>query len=122
MYGFIDASKAFDRLKHSLLFQKLIDRKVSGYIIRIMIIGMLVKLCMYYVAWISCREWCTTSWHSVSIPMQCIMMIIMCIALSACHTGCCVCNTIMNNFMYADDLVIFSSPSSVVLRALIAVC
>ena len=36
--GFLDASKAFDRLKHSLLFQKLIDRKVPGYIIRIMII------------------------------------------------------------------------------------
>ena len=29
--GFLDASKAFDRLKHSLLFQKLIDRKVAGY-------------------------------------------------------------------------------------------
>ena len=43
--GFLDASKAFDRLKHSLLFQKLIDRKVPGYIIRIMknYIGMLVK-------------------------------------------------------------------------------
>ena len=31
------------------------------------------------------------------------------IALSACHTGCCVNNTIMNHFMYADDLVIFFS-------------
>ena len=35
--GFLDASKAFDRLRHSLLFQKLIDRKVPGYITRIMI-------------------------------------------------------------------------------------
>ena len=26
------------------------------------------------------------------------------IALSACHTGCYVSNTIMNHFMYADDL------------------
>ena len=42
------------------------------------------------------------------------------IALSACRTGCCVSNTIMNHFMYADDLVIFS-PSSVGLRALIYV-
>ena len=31
--GFLDASKAFDRLKHSLLFEKLIDRNVPGYII-----------------------------------------------------------------------------------------
>ena len=43
------------------------------------------------------------------------------IALSACCTGCCVSNTIINHFMYADDLVIFS-PSSVGLRALISVC
>ena len=43
------------------------------------------------------------------------------IALSACCTGCCVGNSIMNRFMYADDLVIFS-PSSVGLRALISVC
>ena len=43
------------------------------------------------------------------------------IALSACCTSCCVSNTIMNHFMYADDLVIFS-PSSVGLRALISVC
>ena len=35
--SFLDASKAFDRLKHCLLFQKLIDRKVPGYITRIMI-------------------------------------------------------------------------------------
>ena len=32
--GFLDASKAFDRLKHALLFEKLIDRNVPG--IRIM--------------------------------------------------------------------------------------
>ena len=45
------------------------------------------------------------------------------IALSACCscTGCCVSNTIINHFMYADDLVIFS-PSSVGLQALISVC
>ena len=35
--GFLDALKAFDRLKHSILFQKLIDRKVPGYITRILI-------------------------------------------------------------------------------------
>ena len=35
--GFLDASKAFDRLQHSLLFQKSIDRKVPGYIIRVMV-------------------------------------------------------------------------------------
>ena len=54
--GFLDALKAFDRLKHSLLFQKLIDRKVPGYITRIMTyIDMLVKQCMYVG-----QEYCRT--------------------------------------------------------------
>ena len=35
--GFLDASKAFDRIRHSTLFTKLIDRQVPGYIVRIMI-------------------------------------------------------------------------------------
>ena len=37
LMAFLDASKAFDRLKHTLLSQKLIDRKVPGYIIQIMV-------------------------------------------------------------------------------------
>ena len=45
----------------------------------------------------------------------------MSIALSACRTGCCVGNSLINHLMYADDLVIFS-PSSIGLRALITLC
>ena len=33
----IYASKSFDRVKHSILFQKLIDRGVPGYIVRLLI-------------------------------------------------------------------------------------
>ena len=42
-------------------------------------------------------------------------------ALSACRTGCCVGNSLINHLMHADDLVIFS-PSSIGLRALLSVC
>ena len=35
--GFLDASKAFDRIRHSTLFKKLFDRQVPSYIVRIMI-------------------------------------------------------------------------------------
>ena len=33
---FLDASKAFDRVSHTVLFKKLIDRGVPGYIVRIL--------------------------------------------------------------------------------------
>ena len=48
--GFLDASKAFDRLKHTTLFRKLIDRRVPNYIVRIIMycIGpTLIKQCVY---------------------------------------------------------------------------
>ena len=34
---FLDASKAFDRVKYSILFQKLIDKGMLGYIVRLLI-------------------------------------------------------------------------------------
>ena len=49
--GFLDASKAFDRLKHSLLFEKLIDRNVPGYIIRIMMYWYASQTMYVHVRW-----------------------------------------------------------------------
>ena len=57
--GFLDASKAFDRLKHSLLFQKLIAGKYRVILFGSWYIGMLVKQCMYVG-----QEYCRTDFMS----------------------------------------------------------
>ena len=123
--GFLDASKAFDRLKHTTLFRKLIDRRVPNYIVRIMM--------YWYANQTMCVRWSGIVSHGFHVTngvrqggilspfLFNVYLDDLSIALSACRTGCSVGNSLINHLMYADDLVIFS-PSSIGLRALITVC
>ena len=123
--GFIDASKAFDRVNHHKLFLKLRERGVPDTIIRIL---------AYWYA----NQSMHVKWASkVSAPFGVgngvrqggllspalfnVYMNDLSVLLNGCHTGCMVGNTQSNHLMYADDLVIMS-PSSAGFQELLNVC
>lgn len=122
---FIDASKAFDRVNHRKLFDKLKRRGVPQYIVRIL---------SYWYAHQSMQ----VKWgSSISAPfgvsngvrqggiLSPILFNLyvddLSIQLRACNTGCILGKTLINHLMYADDLVVFS-PSSAGLQDLLNVC
>ena len=122
---FLDASKSFDRVKHSILFQKLIDRGVSGYIVRLLIywysnqtmcIRWSGKLLEHFYVGNGVRQGGILSPHLFNIYMDDLT-----IALNKCNTRCVICSTTINHLMYADDLVILS-PSVSRLSELMQVC
>ena len=123
--GFLDASKAFDRLKHTTLFRKLIDRRVPNFIVRIMMYWYANQtMCVRWSGIVSQGFRVTNGVRQGGILSPYLFNVYfydLSIALSVCRTGCSVGNSLINHLMYADDLVIFS-PSSIGLRALITVC
>ena len=122
---FIDASKAFDRVNHDVLFNTLVDRGVPGYIIRI--------LAYWYKNQTMCVRWgglCSGKFYVsngvrqggiLSPYLFSLYMDDMSVNLQKCKTGCMVGDMMLNHLMYADDLVIFS-PSASGLRDLLSIC
>ena len=122
---FIDSSKAFDRINHSKLFQKLTQRGVPKYIVRI--------LAFWYANQLVQIKWGS----SVSVGFKVsngvrqggilspylynVFMDDLSNRLNKCKTGCIVGDTVTNHFMYADDLVAFS-PCSAGLQEILSVC
>ena len=122
---FLDASKAFDRVKHSVLFNKLTRRGVPGYI---------VKLLSYWYAKQTMRvRWgdCISSPFRVSNGVRQggilspylfnVYMDDLSSLLNCCNTGCVSGDTIINHMMYADDLVLIS-PSATGMKELLCAC
>ena len=122
---FLDASKAFDRVKHFILFQKLVDRGMPGYIVRLLIhwysnqticIRWSGKLSEHFGVINGFRQGGILSPHVFNIYMDDLT-----IALNKCNTGCVMRSTTINHLIYADDLVILF-PSVSRLSELMQVC
>lgn len=125
LIGFLDASKAFDRVNHFKLFNKLSQRGAPGTIVRLL------------VYWYSNQrmqvQWgnATSASFGVSNGVRQggllspalfnLYMDELSVQLNMRKTGCVVGKMLINHFMYADDLAILS-PSSAGFQQLLNVC
>ena len=122
---FLDASKAFDRVNHCLLFRKLIDRGIPHYIVRF--------LDFWYSNQTMCVKWSghLSDTFTVSNGVRQggilspflfnVYVDELSKLLNSCYTGCIVGEKTINHVMYADDLVVFS-PCESGLTDLLRIC
>ena len=122
---FLDASKAFDRVNHQLLFQKLECRGVPGYILRILV--------FWYENQAMSVRWgnlLSESFHVsngvrqggiLSAYLFNVYIDDLSSRLNNLSVGCVLGDFLINHLMYADDLVLISPPTRGLFK-LIAEC
>jgi hypothetical protein len=122
---FLDASKAFDRINHTILFRKLINRGVPPYIVRILSYWYCSQT--MYIRWGNSisekftvsngvRQGGILSPHLFNVYVDNLS-----VDLCAHQVGCTIGHKVVNHLMYADDLVLFAS-SATGLQILINEC
>ena len=122
---FMDASKAFDRVNHWLLFKKLIDRGMPLIFVRILMEWYTTqKACVRWGSAVSDSFVVTNGVRQGGILSPLLFNVYMdglSSSLSNTPTGCAIGGVMVNHIMYADDLVIIS-PSVKGLQRLLDVC
>ena len=122
---FLDTSKAFDRVNHSILFVKFSNRGIPKYDIRVLSYWyenqqMCVRWGGTYSTFFSVTNWVRQG--SILSPYVFNVYVDdLSVALHACRVKCCVGNVIINHLTYADDLVILA-PSVAGLFRLLSIC
>ena len=121
----LDATKAFDKVQYSKLFNLLIERKICPLIIRLL-------LAIYSVS-SAIVKWNNSKSNSfevnngvkqgavISAPLFAIYVNPLLIRLQNCKQGCFMGNICANAFAYADDVIILA-PTCTALNNLIAIC
>ena len=109
---FMDASKAFDRVNHWLLFKKLIDRGMPLIFVRILMEWYTTqKACVRWGSAVSDSFFVTNGVRQGGILSPLLFNVYMdglSSSLSNTPTGCSIGGVMVNHIMYADDLVIIS--------------
>ena len=122
---FLDASKAFDRVNHYILFEKLISKGVPGYLIRTLIFWysnqkMSVRwgslLSDSFTVTNGVRQGGILSPYLFNVYMDDLSKI-----LKTKYAGCRIGNQIINHLFYADDLVLLC-PSQRGMQDLLKMC
>ena len=122
---YLDASKAFDRVNHWVLFSRLLDRAVPGIIVRIL--ATWYSLQNFVVRWGQALSHAFTVSNGVrqggilSPYFFNIYMNNLSMELSLSKIGCCINDTSINHIMYADDAVLLA-PSPAGLQKLLNIC
>ena len=122
---FLDLKKAFDRVNHSKLFSKMLDRSVPMYIVKL--------IAYWYIHQDLTIKWGNAMSASFKVTngirqggllspfLFNLYMDKLSQNLNDSNVGCIVCNILITHLCYADDMVLIA-PSIYALRKLIGIC